>query len=414
MNNLNNFSDGEVLDYLIHYDKIKLSDVEEAMKKEKVKEILKIHPYKIYQSSDGRWKTQVLDTDKKEKRRMIVKTRESDLYDVLYEHYFPEEKKEPTIADLYPDWLTYKELNGAASTYIKKIDSHWKKYYMNTSLSTIPIRNLDTMMLKKWALNLIRDNNLTSKEYTNVSMIVRQILLYAVDLHIISSSPFEYVKIKGKNIFRKVKKKPSNTQTFSHDEVEKITEFAWADFYNQTKVYVLSPLALIFQFQTGMRIGEICALKYEDIETEDEIHVQRMVRRDEKTVVEHTKTDAGDRYIILTDEAKKIIKTCKDYQENIGVSSKDYIFSINDKALTERSISDLYRKYCNWLGIINKSSHKARKTFISTLLDNQVNINTVRELVGHVDERTTLNSYCYDRRTDQHKKEFVRNALKDL
>jgi integrase len=55
--------------------------------------------------------------------------------------------------------------------------------------------------------------------------------------------------------------------------------------------------------------------------------------------------------------------------------------------------------------------HKARKSFVSSALDGDVNINTVRQMVGHTDERTTLNNYCYDRSTDEEKLRKLAAAL---
>ena len=72
---------------------------------------------------------------------------------------------------------------------------------------------------------------------------------------------------------------------------------------------------------------------------------------------------------------------------------------------------ELYDKYCNKLGIIKKSSHKARKTYISSLLDGNVNVNSVREMAGHRDERTTLSNYYFDRSSDEEKKKMIEAAL---
>ena len=66
------------------------------------------------------------------------------------------------------------------------------------------------------------------------------------------------------------------------------------------------------------------------------------------------------------------------------------------------------------LGIIQKSSHKARKTFVSNLLSNEVNINTVRQAAGHADERTTYNNYCYDTSEEDEKKMQFEKAVKPL
>ena len=67
----------------------------------------------------------------------------------------------------------------------------------------------------------------------------------------------------------------------------------------------------------------------------------------------------------------------------------------------ECSLDKKIYKFCDKLGIQRRSIHKLRKTFISTLLDNKVNSDTVRETVGHQDMRTTLNNYYYDRKTEK-------------
>ena len=187
---------------------------------------------------------------------------------------------------------------------------------------------------------------------------------------------------------------------------------AWEDFRNNTRLkHRLSPLAILFQFETGLRIGELCAIRYEDIETPDYIHIQRMYRKETEEVVEHTKSVCGDRKVLLTDTAKNIIETAKDFQLKSGGNSQEYIFSDNGEPLSTRSIDYLYTKYCNEIGTIHKSSHKTRKTYISALIDGKVNLNTIREMVGHADERTTLNSYCFDRSSDSEKENLIKNAL---
>ena len=167
---------------------------------------------------------------------------------------------------------------------------------------------------------------------------------------------------------------------------------------------------MLFQFETGVRIGELVVLRYEDIEG-DFITVQRMYRRDSKEVVPYTKGTYGDRRVVLTSEAKRIIETCRKYQEENNCDSGGYIFSINGQPCSYAATADLYKKYCKQLGIEKKTSHKARKTVISALIDGNVNINSVREMVGHRDEKTTLSNYYYDRSTDEEKVKMIEAAL---
>ncbi len=59
-----------------------------------------------------------------------------------------------------------------------------------------------------------------------------------------------------------------------------------------------------------------------------------------------------------------------------------------------------------------KTSHKIRKTYISTLIDSGLNIDAIRRFAGHSDERTTYGNYCYNRMTDKQTEEIVENLLR--
>ena len=67
--------------------------------------------------------------------------------------------------------------------------------------------------------------------------------------------------------------------------------------------------------------------------------------------------------------------------------------------------------YCERAGISQRSMHKIRKTYISTLIDNRININEIRKLVGHEDERTTFGNYCYNRFSDKQTENAIEAAL---
>ena len=114
--------------------------------------------------------------------------------------------------------------------------------------------------------------------------------------------------------------------------------------------------------------------------------------------------------MVLTDKAMEIIEAVNDRKQELGIDN-EYIFSLKDQPASYDALKDLYPSYCSKLDITNRSSHKSRKTFVSSLIDGGVNINTVREMVGHNDERTTLSCYCFDRKTDAERKNMIRNAL---
>ena len=90
------------------------------------------------------------------------------------------------------------------------------------------------------------------------------------------------------------------------------------------------------------------------------------------------------------------------WNENNGFGDREYIFlGKQGERMHSRALDTRIRKYCRYIGISEKSMHKIRKTCISTLIDSQlVNLNTIRTLVGHEDERTTLKCYCFNRKND--------------
>ena len=163
-------------------------------------------------------------------------------------------------------------------------------------------------------------------------------------------------------------------------------------------------------FQTGLRVGEVCAVRYEDIEGES-LHLQRTVERDQHKLKDGLKGNNTERWVLLGSEAMRIIEEARRRQRAMGVSDTGYVFSTNDKFLTYRSVSHAFVRYCEKAGIEYRSSHKARKTYISSLIDEGMNINTIREMVGHADERTTMNSYCYDRHTEDERRAILERAL---
>ena len=164
----------------------------------------------------------------------------------------------------------------------------------------------------------------------------------------------------------------------------------------------------MFQFFTGVRIGELCALKFTDIEN-GILSVSRMLQKDTDKVVEHTKSHE-DREVILTDGALELVEIARRYQEEHDCQS-EYIFSITKKPLEYREVNALLKKYCKSVGILYRPSHSSRKTYISSLIDAGININTVRSYAGHADERTTYFNYCYDRTPDAEKKQLLEKAL---
>ncbi len=404
----------DILDFLVGQGIIDLDGVEEQLSKARVKWILEKHPYAIYQGKDGRWRTHIRDCDKPEKRRLLVKPTLESLEDAIVDAYLGLGQKgdKVTIRKLYPRWIEHKRLYTNSEAYIFRIESEWTKHYKNSDIVDVPIVKLNKLELEEWAHRLIKTHFMTRKQYYNSTLIIRQLLEYAVDLGIISTNPYALVKVNAGRMFRQERKKPNETQVYTRSELAALCESATRDFEKcEHKKHQLLPLLVMFQFQTGLRISEACALRYEDLTSDSQLHIQRMYLSFDKSVVPYTKGTYGDRYVILTSKAKELIEKAHQRQIEMGVSSSGYIFSMTDDPVPYGAVRKCYEKYCKEIGIVLKSSHKARKTFVSALIDGGVNINTVREIVGHTDEQTTLHNYCFDRSNMAERVALIEKAL---
>lgn len=128
-------------------------------------------------------------------------------------------------------------------------------------------------------------------------------------------------------------------------------------------------------------------------------------------IVDHTKTDAGDRNTYLTEYARHLIELIKKCNEKNGYGDSEYLFVGEEGKLHAGTFDFRIRRYCRNIGISEKSMHKIRKTYISTLFDADLNLNTIREQVGHADEKTTLKSYVFNRKTDIQTQTAIEKAL---
>lgn len=415
--------------YAVENGIIDLIDVQEKVSNMERDMILANHPYDIWQGKDGKWYTHLLDSQNG--RRLLRKRNsEKEIEDLIINFYLPSaepkkanknNKKDFTFRELYPLWLEHKKLrcdsNGTCAT-IRRIGVDWNAYYLKDDehMIDIPLTKLSKEFLDDWVHKKIRKYDMTKKKYYNMSLILRQGLEYATGRYI-TTNPFEKIAIESK-MFRTVKKKADHTQVFLTNEQPLIIENLYKQFEDTGNPI---SLGVILDFEIGVRVGELSSLKESDIEG-NYIHIQRQQVRNYITedgvnykqkgykVVEHTKSDAGDRYVYLNKNARELIAQILQEKKK-SKNKSEYLFYYQNKLFSPISFVKRIERACNDIGIPEKRMHKVRKTYVSALIDGGLNINTVREMAGHADERTTYGNYCFNRRTSIETEEMIELAL---
>jgi integrase len=319
---------------------------------------------------------------------------------------------------LYEKWLDWKTTpNNVAN--IRRIKKEWNAYYLKQPLSKDilekPFARITTLDLRNWAESLMKEYQPDKKKFSRMFEIINQCYEYAAD---------EDRAIVSENLWQKARKKlnkslivskpiPSDeSQVFTDDERRQIKIMVREDLERYKKQPTSAGLQILFLFETGLRIGECCGLKWSDIKG-NRLYIQRQATNE--GVKDKTKTASSCRDIPLTTEAQGILKEINAYNQERGFT-KEWIFQSNnpkyDYRLSYNAADRKLRKLCARLETITKSPHKCRKTCISTLLDSpNINNRTVQRFAGHSTLATTYNYYNFERKSKEEQAEAIDKAL---
>lgn len=367
----------------------------------KVEHIKKMHPYSITPPSTtkGRWQTYYKGKDGK--RKIIRAQTEQELLSKLETVYFQNSYLgKMTFYGLYEEWLEYKRTVTNSPNTIKRHKQHYRKYLEPSVLNSKKLKQIDTLLLESECNRIVREFNLPRKEWGNIKTILNGMFEYAVRKKYLAENPMDKIQILVK--FKQVVKKTGKTETYNSEELKELNQYL-DRMYTETEDS--SFIAVRLNFLLGLRVGELVALKWEDVCNENHLHIVREEVRNQETniceVMEHTKTNS-DRFVVLVPKAIDLLKKLE--------PTGEYIFMRDGKRLTSRQIAYVLEKYAKHHGLSTKSTHKMRKTFASNLSANGVPLDCIRELLGHSNLNTTL-GYIYNPLTEKETYDLITKAL---
>lgn len=222
-------------------------------------------------------------------------------------------------------------------------------------------------------------------------------------------NPLDFVAMPKKNIIIGMDVNDSIEQTYTDQEVEKITRVCMG-FYGtstrNTNRYRYAP-AYIFLLNTGMRVGELAALTWKDIDFEKKtIKINKTVsiiknrnrfEVDSKKVniITTTKTQKSNRVIPMNETASLVLQELKRRQTDMGIKS-DYVISTKDgKVMLIRVIEQTFSRICEENAIQYRGVHALRHTFGSILVRKGVDIKVISEILGHSTVQFTYDRYIH-------------------
>ncbi len=190
----------------------------------------------------------------------------------------------------------------------------------------------------------------------------------------------------------------------------KLMEFTKANF-------TFMNLGIYMCLSSGMRIGEVCALTWKDIDIESSvINVRKTIQRiylvengesHTEVIIDTPKSKNSIREIPMTTELMKMIKPLKKV-----VNSNFFVLSNNSNPVEPRTYRNYYKRLLIQLGIPLLKFHGLRHSFATRCIESKCDYKTVSVLLGHSNISTTLNLYVHPNM--EQKKRCVEQMYKAL
>ena len=342
----------------------------------------------IRKRKDGRWEgryyMQEPETGRKVSRSVYAKS-----YGELREKLLAAKKQAETLAvrkkrdsmlsfgEVAEEWLMTIESEKKHATYMK-----YRTVYeirIREKLSARSFAELDDdIMAEVFQCN--GAEVLSDSLRKSIACVLNQVISYAVSRYHVMMPRYACQR-------QRVASKP--VEVLNQTEQAKLMQC----LYDQMDIY---KLGIVVCLSTGLRLGEICSLKWEDIDLESKIlHVNKTVQRiavsggqGRTTLLEgEPKSIFSKREIPLSDQ---LIKLLSPYYGN----ENEYVIN-RKKPMEPRTYQNRFQKYLQDAGVKKKNFHALRHTFATNCIGSGADIKSLSEILGHSDVKITLNRYVH-------------------
>lgn len=295
-----------------------------------------------------------------------------------------------TVASAADQWLSSAKLRVKESSYANYeniVSKHILPILGGEYMSNLTTQKLNDFIhykLNNGKLN--SKGGLSAKSVRDIMTVYRSIETFAAREYGIRETHFTMPKIE--------KKQTDVLNAFARKRLENYL------LHNQNNTNI-SVLLCLF---TGLRVGELCGLRWGDIDFENGIlSVSRTVQRINKhgkseVVIGSPKSKSSVRIVPVPDFLLAILKA-KRKGDNF------YIITGTCKPTEPRTMQNRFKSILKICGIRNVNFHLLRHTYATVCIENGFDPKTLSELLGHADASITLNRYVHS--SMQMKKKYV-------
>ena len=287
-------------------------------------------------------------------------------------------KKLATLQEICSLWLNSKKSNVKESSYtryVRIIDKYLLPSFTNHQLIKIDNHEISSVfeMLK---------NRLSDKTVSDIYCVFKSIWVFGQENHY-PCCTFTPIKNKVKN---------SHKVCVITPDARRQIEAALLKYNNQVS------LGVFFALFTGVRIGELCGLRWGDIDFENEYaHIRRTVerisdltgsKRKTKVVISEPKTENSERIIPLP---ACLLEYIRPFRSN----GERYILTSSCRPTEPRVYYAKYKNFLKKNNLGNYTFHELRHTFATQCVDMGFDVKSLSEILGHSNVTTTMNLYVH-------------------
>ena len=354
----------------------------------------------IYARKDGRWEGRYIierlasgkyrygyvyaGTYRETRERLLQK--KLDLIHCKKEQVSPSASEPVALEQLAVDWLAKQKSQIKESSYVKYQNLIAK--YLIPQIGELQSQELTSERLEIFCKTLLSSggrhhSGLSAKTVSDILSVTRAILRFSASKGYVISCDFSVISFK----------QPSkNLRILSRLEQQKLCSYLQN---NLTPVH----LGILLSLFSGLRIGEICALRWSDISFEEKlIFVRRTMQRLQNTqdserktriCVSTPKSPSSIRQIPIPDGLLELLRN------NSGDKNGYILTGKADTFMEPRTMQRRFKKVLKAAGIKEVNYHVLRHTFATRCVELNFDVKSLSEILGHATVNITMNLYVH-------------------
>ena len=300
----------------------------------------------------------------------------------------------------YKDWLSeWLDLYVKPCTKIRT----YNKYKTQIQLHIIPtlgefdLRELTASVLQRFTVNL-GEKGLSANTINCIISVLKSSLKRAVLLGV-TNKQFTMAIVRPKGQEKQV-------DCFTKDEQRKIEQYILKN--NKTRLF-----GVVLCLYTGLRIGELLSLTWDDVDLQKGIITVSKSCYDSwqngkyQKVIDTPKTYSSKRIIPIPSQ---LLLLLREHKKNS--SGKYVVYSQQEQGVQIRSYQKSFELLLKRLNLSHKGFHSLRHTFATRALECGMDVKTLSEILGHKNPMVTLNRYAHSML--EHKTEMMNRVGKLL